>query len=276
MKIEFEVDGRKFQADTGQGRSLAINLDFDGPQPNHFGANKAKRDALELGGFVGSTSRGGSCNVDTIEMVPHCNGTHTETVSHIVDDLIYVGQTVPTHLLPAILITIRAETASQTGESYRPEIEEQDQFITSKALQTAIGELDKALVAGSNALIIRTLPNEDNKKTRKYSEQNEPAFFSVEAMQFINELKVDHLLVDLPSVDRMYDDGKLTNHHIFWNVAEESHQISADSWRGKTISEMLFVNDQLKDGFYLLNLQVPAFFTDAAPSRPIVFPVTQA
>ena len=89
MIVEFEQSGRRYKSDLSQGKSLAIGLDFDGPQPNHFGAEKAKRKPLEMGGFVGATVRGGSCNVDDLFLVPHCNGTHTETVAHIVDDEVF-------------------------------------------------------------------------------------------------------------------------------------------------------------------------------------------
>ena len=122
-----------------------------------------------------------------------------------------------------------------------------------------------------DALIIRTLPNEPIKKTRAYTESNQPAFLTVEAMQAINELGVRHLLLDLPSVDRMYDDGLLTNHHLFWNVEEKTHKVTQNCRQDKTITEMIFVSDEFGDGIYFLNLQVPAFNGDAAPSRPVLF-----
>jgi hypothetical protein len=34
---------------------------------------------------------------------------------------------------------------------------------------------------------------------------------------------------------------------------------------------MIFVDNHIEDGSYLLNLQIPAFVSDAAPSRPIIF-----
>ena len=34
---------------------------------------------------------------------------------------------------------------------------------------------------------------------------------------------------------------------------------------------MIFVDNNISDGSYLLNLQIPAFVADAAPSRPIIF-----
>jgi len=41
----------------------------------------------------------------------------------------------------------------------------------------------------------------------------------------------------------------------------------------KTITEMIFVPNKIKDGNYLLQLQVINFSGDAAPSRPIIYPL---
>ena len=41
--------------------------------------------------------------------------------------------------------------------------------------------------------------------------------------------------------------------------------------QNKTITEMVFAGQQVKDGKYLLNLQIPPFVSDAAPSRPILY-----
>jgi hypothetical protein len=119
-------------------------------------------------------------------------------------------------------------------------------------------------------LMIRTLPNDLSKKSRRYRAPL-PAFFSREAMEYIADLGVQHLLVDLPSVDRMLDEGKLCSHHIFWNVPFDRHDVPEREYSMKTITEMIYVDDAVADGRYLLNLQIPGFAADAAPSRPIVY-----
>jgi arylformamidase len=100
-----------------------------------------------------------------------------------------------------------------------------------------------------------------------------PPFFSIEAMEYISELNVNHLLVDIPSVDRAFDEGKLTAHHIFWNVPQGSHDVDREKHSVKTITEMIYVLDVVRDGLYLLNLQVAPFAAYASPSRPIIFKV---
>lgn len=41
----------------------------------------------------------------------------------------------------------------------------------------------------------------------------------------------------------------------------------------RTITEFVYVPSTVNDGYYMLNLQVSPIQLDAAPSRPILFPV---
>jgi hypothetical protein len=43
-----------------------------------------------------------------------------------------------------------------------------------------------------------------------------------------------------------------------------------------TITELAFVGNSVPDGAYLLSLQVAPFEADAAPSRPILYPLVPA
>ena len=94
-------------------------------------------------------------------------------------------------------------------------------------------------------------------------------------MLYLNERGVEHLILDLPSLDRLNDDGLLTCHHEFWQVDEGAHQLNCTSLVNKTITEMAYINNNIIDGFYFLNLQTPAFVNDAAPSRPLLFQAQQ-
>ena len=75
--------------------------------------------------------------------------------------------------------------------------------------------------------------------------------------------RVDHLLIDLPSVDREIDGGKLLAHNAFWQTGKELR-------RNKTITELIYVPDMLDDGYYLMDLQTIPLEMDASPSRPIL------
>lgn len=272
MQLTLEHHGAKYVCAVGDAKSIAIKLDFEGPQPNHFGTDKASTSVLRLGGFTGDTKQGGSCNVDSLEMIPHCNGTHTETVSHIVNQDIWVGHAAMDVVTLAVLVTVTPVSAKGTSETYRPPLADADAIITRESLTKALTAIGDVKTIRPDGLIVRTLPNTNEKCSRAYTAENSPPFFTVQALEAINEIGVRHLLVDFPSVDRMYDDGLLTNHHIYWNVVEKTHELSAETWQDKTITEMVYVDDEIRDGICALNIQVPAFCSDAAPSRPVIIP----
>ncbi len=143
-------------------------------------------------------------------------------------------------------------------------------MITKKVLEEKLKDADCNFLEG---LIVRTLPNDDSKKSRRYME-NLPSFFSIEAIEYIVNLNVKHLLMDIPSVDRTFDEGKLTAHHIFWNVPFGSHEVDSDKHSVKTITEMIYASNEVKDGLYLMNVQIPNFVADAAPSRVLLSEVS--
>jgi len=270
MLITVAINQQNYLADLSRPYCLAIPLYFNGPQPNHFGANKALSKTVEVEGFVGDTQREGSCNVDEITLIPHCNGTHTESVGHIVDDDIAVASALKGALIPSQLISLSWQRAKESVDSYRPNIEDEDKLITRASLEGRLENIDGKLL---QAVIIRTFDNSESKKEAVYNAENQPPFFSVEAMEYLVEKGVEHILVDFPSVDKMYDEGALTNHHLFWSVEEGTHLLTATSQLQKTITEMIFVEDKVADGSYLLNIQIPAFMSDAAPSRPVIYPM---
>lgn len=256
MELRVVIAGRAYAVDLGRPMSLAIPLRFDGPQPSLFGAAAARATPFSLGGFIGDTRQGGSCNVAEIRMVPHCNGTHTESVGHIVDDDAFVSDALPQSLMPAVVISVW------------PAAEDGDAVITRRALSDRIdGYRDDELAA----LIVRTLPNDASKMAAVYGEAHRPPFFTADGMGYLVMRGVRHLLADIPSIDRMFDQGRLANHRIFWNLAEGARAAAPDTRSDSTVTEMVFVSDEVADGLYLLNLQLPAFQSDAAPSRPVVY-----
>jgi len=88
-------------------------------------------------------------------------------------------------------------------------------------------------------------------------------------LELISKLCIEHLVVDLPSIDRMADNGILGNHRIFWGDGQNAKgEINPDSI--KTITELVFIPNEVQDGFYFLNIQLPHFKCDAAPSRPLL------
>ncbi|MGH8508775.1 MAG: cyclase family protein [Gammaproteobacteria bacterium] len=273
MDMHITLSGRRYRVKLDNPISLAIPLAFGGAQPSYFGAPRASAAPLAIGGFVGDTTQGGSCNVAELRLVPHCNGTHTESVGHIVGEAMPIAACLTRTLFPARVITVTPCPASQTQDSYRPAIQSDDWLITGDALESALRDLESDQI---RALAVRSLPNDESKKYRSYGDSCPPPFFSQEAMRALIERGIEHVLVDIPSLDRTHDDGRLTNHHLFWNVPAESHALTAETKMSKTITEMIFVPNEVGDGCYLLDLQLPAFMCDAAPSRPVVYPLEPA
>ena len=245
---------------------LSIPLKFDGPQPNAFGVEPASSKACEYGDLIGDTRRGGSCNFEQVTLIPHCNGTHTECVGHITNERISIRECLQDLFVAAGLISVEPTPAGESEESYAVSFDSDDVVITRRSLKQVTG-LEKC-----DALVVRTLPNDDEKLARIYKDTIAP-YFTTEAMEFIVSLGVKHLLVDLPSIDRMSDEGKLSNHRIFWNVEQGSFETNSNTRSSSTITELIYVPNNVSDGKYMLNLQIAPFESDASPSRPLLFKI---
>lgn len=252
--LRFDIGTHHCSVDTARGVSLAIPLQFNGPQPNFFTAPSASAEPLQADGFTGDTHKGGSCNVSQYHLVPHCNGTHTECIGHVVDDTVTVTEQLRQSLLPATLVTLA------------PRHNLIDATLIKMSLQHhPVPELH-------TAFIIRTLPNTREKLSHSYA-LVPPAYVAEEAVALLVAAGVEHLLVDLPSLDPMQDEGRLAAHRAFWGLPAGSRRL-ADAKRPRaTITEMIYVPEQVKDGYFLLDLQIPAFMSDAAPSRPVLYPI---
>ena len=264
-----EINNRAYKIDSGNPIDISIPLIFNGAQPNAYGAEPATATACETGGLIGDTRRGGSCNFEQVKFIPHCNGTHTECAGHITDERIFVYQSLRDSLIPVALVSVLTENAFQTEETYPVKLNAEDRLITKKILRNRLENTDANWL---DALIIRTLPNDASKKSRAYMEHPAP-FFSTEAINYISEKGVKHLLVDMPSIDRAFDAGKLSNHRIFWNIAPKSRSLDEASLIHNTITEMIYVPNEIEDGAYILNLQIASFAADASPSRPLLFKI---
>lgn len=273
MNFQVTIDNKLYHSDLSKGKSIAITLIPNGSQPNHFGAPECTCDALVSGDFIGDTKRGGSCNVNQLTIIPHCNGTHTESISHLINDLIPVYKAVKQSIFPCALITIKPIIGSHNSDTYQPSVDETNRVITRKALELALASYSNQQLQG---VVIRTLPNSNEKKSLCYDQQNYPTYLTNEAMVYLVERNVSHLLVDFPSVDKMYDEGMLSNHRLFWNLEPSQKILSKECRVSRTITEMIYANNQLDDGLYLCNLQLPEIETDAVPSRPQLFSLTES
>jgi arylformamidase len=268
MKFEITIDNTTYCSDLSMGKSIAITLLPNGSQPNHFGAPECTSDTLVAGDFIGDTKRGGSCNVNQLTIIPHCNGTHTESISHLINDLVPVYKAIKQSLFPCALITLEPISGTQNTEAYRPSVDDSNLVITREMLQLKLANYSNQQLHG---VVIRTLPNTKEKQSTCYDENNYPVYLTNDAMSYLVEREICHLLVDFPSVDKMYDQGMLSNHRLFWNLTSEQKTLNKECRVSRTITEMIYADNQLEDGFYLCNLQIPEIETDAVPSRPQLF-----
>lgn len=247
MFLETEIKGTKYRANAAAAFDISIPVSRGGQGVEAFYIPKARMEPLRAGGFVGSVEEGGACNCENIQLNAHGNGTHTEGVGHVSREHHFVQVPSPA-LMPVRLVSVF------------PEIQpDGDRLVKMGQIQVSVMDMP--------ALIIRTLPNTDTKKQTIYSGTN-PTYLDPALTKQLREAGVQHLLVDLPSVDREEDGGLLLAHKNWWNYPEEPRTAS-------TITEFVYIPDNISDGLYLLNLLIPAIETDAVPSRPLLYPLEQ-
>lgn len=264
MNITAEIGGKIYKFDASKEIDISIPVCFDKKKFKAFGAEDAYSRYYGDKDFTISVESGAGCNCPVFTFSAHLHGTHTECVGHISKQK-YIMQDVCNFspFIIAHVISLTPENAKDCGENYMPDFEDGDMVITRKMLQQKIA-------GKTDTLIIRTLPNDNEKLTRDYDD-NPPAFFTNEAMQYICELDVQHLLVDMPSVDRLQDEGKLSNHHIYWNVEQGTNDVQEPS--SKSITEFIYVPENVKDDTYILTINTGNIRSDAAPSRPVIYEV---
>ena len=224
-------------------------------------------EAVKLGDWVGTVAAGSGVNFFNIRFNPHGNGCHTESVGHISHEKVSVFAELKEYHFLAYLVSV-APKLNAEGDLV---IEKEDLQAAVAACVAASQILDSlyipALVVPAlviPALVLRTLPNTEEKKQRQYTESN-PPYLSEDAMRYISEtLDIQHFIIDLPSVDKEKDGGKLSGHHIFWAYPNAPRL-------GRTITEFAFVPDSLKDDIYFLQLAIAPFENDASPSNPTLY-----
>lgn len=251
MEVHLRILGQAMKAKLTAPLDISIPLRFDGVGPNCFYAPLAESSPVRAGDFVGSTAEGGLLNFKNVKLNPHGNGTHTECVGHIATEPYFLSDCLRQFHFSARLISLyprkqangdRVLEREQLAELLRP------------------GEVQ--------AVVLRTLPNDEQKLARNYSGTN-PPYLAPEAAQLLVDYGVEHLLLDLPSVDREEDGGALSAHRAFWQYPYDTRQQA-------TITEMIYVPQEIKDGLYLLQHQVTSMVLDASPSKPVLYSLTEA
>ncbi len=236
-----------FQIDLSKPLDISIPLRASKQNVNAWYLNEPSIEPVVMGDWTASVEKGASVNFNTIVFNPHAHGTHTECAGHVTKEVYSVNQHLKQFFFLAEVITIA------------PSKQHDDFVITKKQLQFALKDKHP------EAVVIRTIPNTKEKLSHQYSNTN-PPYLLEEAAVFLRDINVKHLLIDLPSVDKEKDEGKLLAHKAFWNI---SRKMRLDA----TITEFIFVDNSIDDGSYFLNLQIAPFENDASPSKPILYKI---
>lgn len=251
MKASISHQFKEYQIDLSKPIDISIPLKEGPKNVNCFYAPFPDFSPVKAGDFIGEVKQGGPVNFFNVRLNPHGNGTHTECVGHISPDGYILDHCLKEFFFKAHLISV-----------YPTLYENGDRVITLETLELLLTDWD---ASKGNALILRTLPNDETKHERQYSGTN-PTYLEESAMKFIVNLGIEHFLIDLPSVDREEDAGKLLSHHAFWKYPDEVRE-------NCTISELIYVPDEIKDGDYFLNIQITSLQLDVSPSKPILYKI---
>jgi hypothetical protein len=247
---------------------LSWPVRFDETDSKTFGIPPARTQPFVAGGFIGDVRRGGSCNCETHHITPHGDGTHTEGVGHVLAERIHVVDALTQPLLPALLVSIEPLLLERVDDEVSGNHAPSDRVIDQLSLEEAMNAAAADWPGFSpRALVVRTQP-----PRQRYPDN--PAYFTVDAMLAVRARGIDHVLVDLPSLDRGNDGGILGAHRAFFDAPH--HTPAPPASRQRTVTELCAIPTSLKDGAYALNLQLAPLLADAVPSRPLLFALIRA
>ena len=249
MIATLKYRSRNYTIDLSKPLDISISLRASKDNVNAWYLEEPKIEPVKFDDWVGSVAKGANVNFNNIWFNPHAHGTHTECVGHITEAFHSINKNLKQFFFMAEVISVA------------PEMSDEDFVISKKQIQFALGNKKR------DAIVIRTMPNMKDKLTKHYSNTN-PTYLTEEAAIFLREKGIKHLLIDLPSVDKEKDGGKLLAHNAFWNT---KGKLRLDA----TITELIYVPNKVQDGTYFLNLQIAPFENDASPSKPILYKIME-
>ncbi len=265
MIVTVGAHGDALHFDLSRPVDLTTPVVPGGAQPNAFGLPLATATPFRAGTFVGDTRQGGPVNCAVLTLAPHGNGTHVESAAHVshaaspVDDALSI-----VHLV-ATIVTVPLRRLGETSDGAQA-AEHGDEWVLARA------DLAQAVASHGgfrDALVIRHTPGGDG-ATRAWSEVS-PPYPSDDAMDLLAASSLRALALDVPSVDRTVDAGRLRNHRVWWGLPETGHD-ALPHRPDRLIIEMASVPDDLADGIYLLGVAVPHIALDALPEGVVVWP----
>ena len=235
---------------SGQPVDFSVPINPHSGLPRAWYKGPATVEPVRSDHWVGAVAEGGAVNFRDLTFNPHAHGTHTETREHIHDAFQPIDARARTAALPFIVPAYLVHAM--------PDNKGDDWEVPLASLDSCREQIKaykpKAIVLKcTNAQVIRD-----------WSDTN-PPFLAAGFAEQLCELEIDHLLIDLPSVDQEVDGGALRAHNAFFGPVTNPRP-------NATISELLCVPEGVPEGPGLLALQVAPIVNDASPSRPVWFP----
>jgi len=246
MHLHCSIDGDSYTANLSQGIDLSQGFGPNGDNALAFQITPAEIEPIRVGNFFGSVAAGSGANCEVVKFCAHGNCTHTECIGHITRDRHSVNKLIQPGMMASCLI------------SATPEKQGDDWVLTAE-------NLEKCHLQRTPSIIIRT-NNISGIRGKNWSGTN-PCYTEPAAIQLLVDAGYEHILTDLPSIDREEDGGALASHHVWWQYPQNPRMYAS-------ITELIVVPEEVQDGLYLLNLQFAPIESDASPSRPIVYPLT--
>ena len=247
MKAVITINTIKYTIDLSKPLDISMPMRASKDNANAWYIEEPKIEPAQIGEWTASVKEGAAINFNNIQFNPHAHGTHTECVGHITDKVYSINKCLKQFFFKAEVITVA------------PEKIDEDYVISKTQLQFLLKKRKP------EALVIRTMPNTKDKLSKQYSNTNW-TYLTEDAAEFIKKIGVQHLLIDLPSIDKEKDDGKLLAHKAFWDLDGKIR-------KNATITEFIYVKNKIEDGKYILNLQIASFENDATPSKPILYKI---
>jgi arylformamidase len=248
MLTRIDIKGTRYRFDLSKPLDISLPLVNGANNPNAYYAPQVIFEPVVMGDFIGDTKQGGAVNYKNVHINPHGNGTHTECLGHICSDEIYIKDMLQVPFTMAHLMTIMPT-----------EMDNGDHVILPSNL-TWITNHEKF-----DSIIIRTMYNYPEKKLKQYSGTN-PPYLHEDAARFLVYKGYQHILIDLPSLDREEDGGALAAHKTWWQFDELKRTQS-------TVTELIYVDDSIVDGAYVLHLDVLNWELDCCPTRPKLYSI---
>ena len=250
MTVTLTHAGRAYAADLARPISIAQPLLPGRHTVRAWGVPPVRAEPVRAGDWVGSVRAGAPVNFLDVTVNPHGNGTHTETLGHIAPDWeanTVLGLLPPGHFV-GTLHDVPADVRDGSG----------GRVCDLSGLREN--------PPGTPGLLLRALGTADA-APRDFSGADAP-YFRAEDLAWLADLGVEHLVTDLPSVDREEDGGALAGHRAFWRYPEAPR-------RAATITELARLNHVPGPGLYLVGLHALPLATDAAPSHPLLYPLRE-